>query len=119
MNLLKLSDIYKNSILKFYFKHEHNTVPDYFHGRNFIDIATHNHSTRRRDSLRIPRVHSSCAQQNLRYLLPKYILSTPRNILEKIHTHSYNGFCWYVKKMTLLGYESECSIQNCYICNRR
>ena len=117
LNVLKLPDIYKSSVLKFYFKYENNTIPDFFKQTNFICTAVHTYATRGAETIRIPGMRTACAQQSLRYLLPKYILSTPHNILQKVHTHSFNGFAWYVKKLTIENYVAECRIPNCYICN--
>ena len=117
LNLLKLPDIYKNSILKFYYKYEHDTVPEYFKSTNFITKPSHEYSTRQRGPLRNPLAHTSCAQQSLRFNLSNLIRSTPEQTLEKIYTHSLQGFNWYIKRTTIANYQLECSIPECYICN--
>ena len=117
LNLLKLPDIYKNSILKFYYKYEHDTVPEYFKSTNFITKPSHEYSTRQRGPLRNPLAHTSWSQQSLRFNLSNLIRSTPEQTLEKIYTHSLQGFNWYIKRTTIANYQLECSIPECYICN--
>ena len=118
LNLLKLPDIYKNSILKFYYKYENNTVPDYFKATSFITKPSHDYSTRQRDTLRNPATHTSHAQQSLRFILSRLIRSTPEHVLQKIHTHSFPGFIWYIKRITIENYQLECQKPDCYICNQ-
>ena len=116
LNLLKLPDIYRNSILKFYYKYEHNKVPDYFKSTNFITIQSHEYSTRQRGSVRNPVTRTSHAQQSLRFILSNLIQSTPAHTLQKVYTHSLQGFASYIKRTTIANYQLECSIPNCYIC---
>ena len=117
LNLLKLPDIFNISILKFYYKYENNTIPEYFKSSNFIAKSSHNYSTRQRTT-RNPLMRTSSAQQSLRYLSSNLIRSTSENILQKVHTHSYHGFAWYMKRKTIGNYKEGCEIPNCYICNR-
>ena len=42
---------------------------------------------------------------------------TPHIILEKIDTHSLNGFTNYVKLFVLQTYLDTCTVPNCYICS--
>ena len=37
-------------------------------------------------------------------------------VLQKIYTHSYQGFIWYVKQSILSDYSYDCTIQDCYVC---
>ena len=41
-----------------------------------------------------------------------------QKILQKMTTHSIHGFSSNIKKFYLKSYEVECSIPNCYVCNR-
>ena len=118
LNLLKLPDIYRISILKLYYKYENDSIPDYFKTTNFISKPEHSYPTSQRDSLRIPLMHSTSNQHSLRYMISKYIRSSPNHILQKVQTHSLKGFAWYIKQITIKEYETECRTQNCFICNR-
>ncbi len=46
------------------------------------------------------------------------INSTPLIIIEKIDTHSLQGFAGYTKQYLLQSYQELCTIVNCYICAR-
>ena len=41
----------------------------------------------------------------------------PDIILDKIDTHSLNGFTNYVKLFLLQTYQDTCNVPNCYICS--
>ena len=45
------------------------------------------------------------------------VIDTPHIILEKIDTHSLNGFTNYVKLFLLQTYQDTCTVPNCYICS--
>ena len=36
---------------------------------------------------------------------------------DKISFHSYEGFAFYVKRITISNYSTECNLQNCYVCH--
>ena len=48
--------------------------------------------------------------------LPKVINETDKDIMDKIATHSYHGFAFYFKGVTIGKYKQNCQIQNCYVC---
>ena len=45
---------------------------------------------------------------------PKVINENDKDIMNKIATHSYQGFVFYVKRITIGKYNKNCHIQNCY-----
>ncbi len=53
----------------------------------------------------------------IRYNLPKTINYCQNEILDKVTTHSLQGFSKYAKQLFLKSYQDTCTIQNCYICN--
>ena len=53
-----------------------------------------------------------------RLFLPKVINSTPANLLQKITTHSLQGFSSSIKRCILDEYSELCSVANCYIFQR-
>ncbi len=53
-----------------------------------------------------------------RHNLPKTINTTPNCILDKIETHSLQGYAGYFKRITLESYQIDCLIPHCYICSR-
>ncbi len=44
------------------------------------------------------------------------INSSPKAILDKIDTHSLQGFTRYIKDYILQSYHEICTVVNCYIC---
>ncbi len=59
------------------------------------------------------------AKHSISVNLPKVINSTPSEILDKIYTHSLQGFAGYIKLKCIKSYKETCSIVNCYICSRQ
>ena len=115
--LLNISDIYKISILKFYFKYKNNMLPAYFNSIFESSATLHDYNTRNRQQslANIPRTVS--VAKAIRYTVPNVIQITPDNIIQKIYTHSLSGFSLYTKKHFCDQYSATCTIQNCYICN--
>ena len=119
LDILKVEDMFNLQVLKFYYKHTHDKLPMYFKSMQFTPLADrHAHNTRHND--RIPsnytRLHMS--QNCVRNYVSKIIAKTPANIIEKINTHSLQGFANYIKKDYIASYVEICSIENCYVCGR-
>lgn len=119
LNLLKVTDILKLQELKFYYKFINNKLPSYLQTLPFYsNTETHDHYTRTQDDIHQPFAKHDYAKKCIRYDLPKIINGTPTIILDKVSTHSLDGFSWYVKKYIVQSYETTCTIVNCYICSR-
>ena len=119
LKLLKLDDLFKLNIMKFYFKYKNKKVPSYFGAFEILrQIDLHGRNTRHND--RVPSIvtRTTSAQKCIRNYIPSIINSMPPNILDKIETHSFNGFVNYTKHVILDSYSLECSIENCYVCAR-
>lgn len=117
LKLLKIQDLYKSSALKFYFKYKNDMVPSYFKEMFTVPYHSHNYGTRNRDQARLQQSKTALTETSLRFYIPRLILSIPNNILDKINTHSLHGFSTYVKRYLIDLYQSQCFLQNCYICN--
>ena len=117
LGTLTLYDTFKMQCLKFYYKCIQGKLPPFF-DTFFIEKTTlHNYQTRRRNDIHFQTTHSSTAQNCIRYYIPKLLSTLPTRVTEKIHTHSYTGFCMYVKKYFVDQYNDSCSIIHCYICS--
>ena len=119
LRLLKINDLFELNILKFHYKMQNGNLPFYFQSFNLINMRLiHDYNTC--SSEFIPRniTRTSFAQQCLRNKLPSVLNGAEESILSKINTHSYKGFANYVKNHLIDRYSEQCSIQNCYICNR-
>ena len=105
LGILNLDDIVTLRCLKFYYNTKHGLVPQYFS----TEFAYNDETDK-------PRTEG--ASQCLRVHLYKNVLPRcPPAILDKINTHSYEGFSNYAKKILLEKY-SACHLgpQNCFPC---
>ena len=117
LRLLKTCDIYKCQLLKFIFKLIHKQLPHYFKQFTFIfRNQQHNYATRTCHNVFIPNVNHEFAKRNIRFNAPAAYNSTNRNIIDKIYSHSFIGFCIYVKYQLIDSYNSTCIIINCFSC---
>ena len=117
LGTLTLDDTYKMQCLKFYYKFIQGNLPPFFDTFFIEKITLHNYQTRRRNDFHVQTTHSSTAQNCIRYYILKLLSTLPTRVTDKSHTHSYTGFCGYVKKYFVDQYIDSCSIKNCYICS--
>jgi hypothetical protein len=119
LNLLKVMEIYKLNELKFYYKYVNDNLPYYFQQLPLIPNQTiHNHNTRYNQNIHKHRVNHQFSQLCIRYNIPQLINNTDALITSKFNTHSLQGLAKYVKWDVIQNYDSQCSIQNCYVCGR-
>ena len=116
LNLLRLSDIYKTRLIRFYYRYVKGKVPQYFHSMFVTNSEFHSYETRSSNEIRVARSNTSHAKNRIRFTLPETIAKLPECITDKILTHSYYGFCRYVNGFLINAYKSTCTIRNCYIC---
>ena len=103
LKILKIQDIFKLRCLKFLYSIRNGLVPDYFK-----ETAG--------DEPNQIRTKSASRSLDI-YLRTEIIPNTPNNILEKIYTHSYDGFSKYIKSHFLSQYKAcELGPANCYHC---
>ena len=118
LNLLRLSDIFKINLLKMFFKFKHNQLPHYLTTMLSDPEKLHAYNTRSNPVLATPCSNLYGTEKCVRYHLPTLINDTDRNNIEKV-PNSYYGFGAYVKKITMQGYQSVCTVSDCYICQRQ
>ena len=118
LNILKIDDIYKLTALKFFYKFQNNNLPTSFHGIFSSELPSHTYNTRQRNTPRYQTPKTVLAKSTIRFKIPELIKQIPSCILEKISTHSLQGFSQYTKKYFLNQYSESCILPNCYICNR-
>ena len=115
LNLLKLEDIYKLKVLKFYF----NLIKGNL--RSKFDVFCLNHSMGsncyeiRDPKYTIPKFKHEFARKSFHYNLINIINNTPA-IKDKACTHSIQGFVNYIKKYSIQPYNDVCLIDTCYVC---
>ncbi len=54
----------------------------------------------------------------IRYNISSTVNNTPINIIEKVYTHSIQGFSKYIKLNLLQSYKEYCTTYDYYICSR-
>ena len=114
LNLLKLEDIIKVNILKFYYQYENNNLPLYFQNIDYNPLKfSHHYNTRKHEY--VYYVKHEFAKESLNCTIPKIINETPTLIKDKVHTHSLNGFKSYTKTYFLSCYSLECSSPATYV----
>ena len=73
--LLKLSDIYALSILKFYYKYCHGQLPFYLQSFVFKQrIDMHQYITRKKTALNASRVKTKVAENSLKNITPQILI---------------------------------------------
>ena len=119
LGILKLEDLFKLNMLKWYYRFVKNKVPEYFSDFEILNQSDrHTHNTRLNMHILQPRTRLIASRHCLRNHISTIINATPTEIIQKINTHSYKGYSNYIKKKYLEGYSADCSIENCYICAR-
>ena len=79
--------------------------------------SSHSYETRDDNLMYIGPVRHEFAKQCIRQTQPRLINNTPKNVIDKVNTHSLKGFSNYAKKAYLEAYQNTCNVQNCYVCN--
>ena len=114
-NSLKFEDIYKSSLLKLYYKYNNNTLPTYFENM-FDPVLTMHQYDLRQNEPRFPQPRKQFTALCIRYQIPAFISTVPSCIKDKVMTHSFKGFCNYVKRYYINLYKETCEKLNCYAC---
>ena len=118
--LLKSCDIYKCQLLKFIFKLVHKQLTQYLIQIQFIfNNQQHQHNTRTCQNVIVLRVNHEFANRNIiQYIAALTYNTTPSYILEKLYSHSFEGFTLYIKRLTIQSYNGMCTVANWYSCRR-
>ena len=113
---------FKRTLKTFLFRQEygvikHKQLPQYFEQFTFtFRNQLHNYATRTCRNVLIPNINHEFAKRSIRFIAPTAYNSTHGNIIDKIYSHSFVGFCIYVKFKLLDSYNSICTISNCFSC---
>ena len=119
VQLLKVADMFRLALWKFYFKLINNLLPSYFDISkptlgvvcSFYDI--------RKPLFSLPKPNIKLLKSYLKYVLSKLLNEENGciSITSKAHTHSVQGYKIYVKNVILNDYSDICPIiGNCYVC---
>ena len=99
LNLLKISDIFRNSLLKLYHKYKSGNLPHYVMHMFSTEPNVHRYNTRSNAILNHPVTNLFGSEKCVRYHLPRLVEETDSNILEKVDSHCYTGFSIYLRKI--------------------
>ena len=132
LGLLKVQDMFKLKLLKFYYKLSSNLLPQYF--ESYLDVIERAPARELRQHCIHPplirRVYAECSPlfQLIKLItviidfLPFITLKADKNdtILEKIQlkSHTFHGFSFNVIMVYLNAYDPICRLNTCYTCNR-
>ena len=123
LGLLKVQDIFKLRLLKFYYKLCYGTLPHYFnHYREIIERQPVR--PLRQHLIHPPFLRTVYAECTPLYQLIKLIniLKTNKSdtILEKLATQncSYSGFSYHIVNRYLNAYDPICKLKHCFVCIR-
>ena len=108
LDIFSVPDMLLWHSMKFYYKYKRNEVPHCFATQG----STHHYNTRQRDDIRTNRVRINLTEKCHRNYLPKTINSIPNQILNRIDTHSTDGFASAVKHHLMSKYGMECQHVN-------
>jgi len=117
LRLLKVNDLHSLQELKFIYKLEKRLLPIYFLDKIYFRHSDrHSYNTRHAFNLETVSSRHAFTQNSICYRVPAIMNNCPTHIIDKIHTHSLDGYVKYIKIWCIDRYETECFIFNCYIC---
>ena len=116
LNLLKIEDIHKIALLKFFHRYTNNSLPKYFD--NFFEkkFPSHNHDTRNKNEPIPPDLKKESTKNCLRFYLPTVMEGMSPNLLKDINTTKLPSFSKIAKSHFLKSYTFFCSDPNCWPC---
>jgi len=118
MAILKFKDILSLLEYKFYYKYANNSLPE--HMQYLITPYVRHHSINTRTNWILQPVVTRLVSLTacLRCNIVITINNAPKSILDKVSTHSLDGFSNYVKNIIISSYSLYCDLPNCYVCNQ-
>ena len=117
LNLLTLKYIFELNVLKLFYKYKNNILPFYV-SHMFSDYSVpHSYPLRATYVLNAPGSNTPSGEKCIRHYLRSVVNELKPDILDKVSTHSLQGYAFYIKKITITEYKMECVKRNCYVCN--
>ena len=114
--ILKVHDIYKLSILKFYHRYSSKSLPYYLQSIPFLPNSSfHEYSTRHACELRPSRPRTEYSRTTVRHSVTSVINNLPAHVLSFI-SQDIDKLVIEYKHCTILSYLDYCSEKNCFAC---
>ena len=116
LKLLKIEDIHKIALLKFFHRYTNNSLPKYFD--NFFEqkFPNHDHNTRHKNKPMPPDLKKESTKNCLRFYLPTVIENMHPHLLKDIKTMKLPSFSRNAKAFFLKTYTFVCSDPKCWPC---
>jgi len=120
LGLIKVTDMFRLAIWKFYFKLMNNTLPSYFESFKPVLPPICNFHEIRRPNFHLPDIKHEFAKCSLKYCLINILNNEKASIVitSKVHTHSFLAFKLFLKYNVLNSYQEFCIVMNCESCQR-
>ena len=116
--ILKINNLFDLNCLKFIYNFNKRELPNYFLNFRYEQRSSiHDHDTRFADLIDAEPTRTVMAENCIRHHIVTLLNCTPSCILDKIATHSLQGFTFYIKRYYLNQMSYECSLRQCYVCN--
>ena len=116
LKLLKIEDIHKVALLKFFHRYTNNSLPKYFDNFFKQKYLTHDHDTRHKNEPLPPDFKKESTKKCLRVYLPAIMETMPPHLFEDINTKKLPSFAKNAKLHFLKTYTFVCSDPNCWPC---
>ena len=118
LDILKIEHLFSQSCLKFVYKFKKRQLPKYFLSFQCVPRSSiHDHDTRGAEQVDTIYTRTHMAANWIRSHLPVILNDTPAMIINKINTHSIQGFSFFTKRYYLSQYTTQCQLRGCFICN--
>ena len=121
LRLLKMRDMFRFALWKFYFKLMNNKLLPYFENMKPVLPRTCDNYDIRRPSFQLPPIKHDFAEQLLSYQLTTMLNeNSSTRFSSKVCTHSFSGFSYYLKNVIIDRYTCiiNCNVINCVSCER-
>ena len=118
LDILKVEHLFSQSCLKFVYKFKKSQLPKYFLSFQCVPRSSiHDHDTRGAERVDTIYTRTHMAAKCIRSYLPVILNDTPAMIINKINTHSIQGFSFFIKRYYLSQYTTQCQLKGCFTCN--
>ena len=118
LDILKIEHLFSQSCLKFVYKFQNCQLPRYFLSLQCVPGSSiHGHETKSANEMDTIYTRTQMAAKCIRSQLPSLLNDTLDIILNKIDTHSIEGFSFFIKQYYLSQYRNQCRDRDRFVCN--
>ena len=119
LELLNIQRLFDLNCLKFVYRFKQRSLPSFFLSFDCIPRSDiHERDTRYANLINVEGTRTKLAENCIRHHLITILNTTPDCILDKINTHSLQGFSFFIKRYYLNELTYECNLRECYVCRK-